>query len=289
MSFDEFIAAGWAEHGTQPEAVAERLAGALPMIDGPGRVAPFTRLLTHVYGEHLARWSPGIALLDSLRGRSALALDAESATAITRAIAVLRFAGNLETDLSVLPASERPAVLAAAATILAGRKEFTRALAAYRDAANGVRAGSPAEAAAARALAIAGNNLAASLETKPDRDAAETAGMIAAAEGGLRFWKIAGGWLEEERAEYRLASSCLAAGDAARAVAHARRCAEICEAQQAPAFERFFAQAMLCSALRGASDATGAADARSAAREAHAQLAPEEKGECEAEWSKLGA
>ena len=288
MNFDEFIAAGWAEHGTQPEAVAARLADALPLLDGPGKAAPFARLLTHVYGEHLARWPGGIALLESARALPALADDAEDATAVTRAIAVLRYAGNLETDLASLPAGEGPAVLAAAAAILAGRREFSRAIAAYREAVSGVTPGSEAEAVAARALAIAGNNLAAVLEGKPDRDAGESADMIGAAEGGLRFWKLAGGWLEEERAEYRLASSLLAAGDAARAAGHARRCLQICDEQQAPAFERFFAQAILAAVSRAAGDDSGAAQARAAATQAYAQLAPDEQRHCEAELSKLG-
>ena len=61
--------------------------------------------------------------------------------------------------------------------------------------------------------AVAGNNLAATLEEKPDRDAFETEGMLTAAQGGLHHWKLAGGWMEEERAEYRLARSLLQAGD----------------------------------------------------------------------------
>jgi hypothetical protein len=73
------------------------------------------------------------------------------------------------------------------------------------------------DAAAQRALAAAGNNLAAGLEEKPDRDAAGTAGMVAAAQAGVECWRRAGTWLEHERAEYRLARSLLAAGQAADA------------------------------------------------------------------------
>ena len=74
-------------------------------------------------------------------------------------------------------------------------------------------AGLPPESPAIRALAVGGNNLAAALEAKTDRDPTETRGMIDAAEGGLKYWKQAGTWLEEERAEYRLARSLLQAGE----------------------------------------------------------------------------
>ena len=62
--------------------------------------------------------------------------------------------------------------------------------------------------------------------------------MIVAAEAALRYWKQAGTWLEEERAEYRLAKSLLIAGRAVDAVASARRCLAVCERHEAPAFER---------------------------------------------------
>jgi hypothetical protein len=81
-------------------------------------------------------------------------------------------------------------------------------------------------AAGTRALAVGiatlryagGNNLAVSLEGRSPRSAYETQGMLMAAEGALQYWKQAGTWLEEERAEYRLARSRLQAGETAAAV-----------------------------------------------------------------------
>ena len=216
MSLDAFIATAWDDHADRPEEVADRLAGALDLLESPADILPFARIVTHVYGEHLARWSAGIALLESLRGRSRLDGDPEVAGAITRSVAVLRYAGNLDVALAQLSTDDRIAVLATASAALGAQREWKRAIAAYDEAlqlaAPGLASGSPAP----RALAIAGNNLAASLEEKPDRDRVETRGMVAAAEGGLRYWRLAGTWLEEERAEYRLARSLLQAGDATR-------------------------------------------------------------------------
>ncbi len=248
MSLDAFIATAWDDHGDHPEAVADRLAGALDLLESPAGVAPFARIVTHVYGEHLARWSAGIALLESLRSRPQLAGDPAAAGAITRNVAALRYAGNLDPSLARLSNEDRIAVLATAASALAAQLGWKRAIAAYEEALRLAEPGLPSGSPALRALAIAGNNMAASLEEKPDRDPVETRGMVVAAEGGLRYWRLAGTWLEEERAEYRLARSLLQAGDHAAAVEHARRCVDICAANDAPPFERFFGYAVLAIA-----------------------------------------
>jgi len=108
------------------------------------------------------------------------------------------------------------------------------------------------ESPAARALAAGGNNLAVALEEKPDRDAFEARAMLDAARAGLEYWKIAGTWLEEERAEFRLSSCLRAEGDYEGAMAHARRCVAVCDANTAPPFERFFGVAAFALAQRDA-------------------------------------
>ena len=67
-----------------------------------------------------------------------------------------------------------------------------------------------------RALAVAANNLASSLEERSTRSAGERELMILAAQTARHYWGRAGGWLETERAEYRLAMSWVQAGDPAR-------------------------------------------------------------------------
>ncbi len=288
MSLDAFIAAAWNDHGDHPEEVADRLAGALDLLESPADVPAFARIVTHVYGEHLARWGAGIALLQSSRERCPVDGDAGVAAAITRGIAVLRYAGNLDTTLAQLSTEDRIVVLATASAALGAQREWLRAIAAYEDALELAAPGLPSGSAAPRALAIAGNNLAASLEQKSDRDPAETQGMIAAAEGGLRYWRLAGTWLEEERAEYRLARSLLQAGKPAAAVEHARRCVDICAANDAPPFERFFGHAVLAIALGRAGDGPARETARQLAMEQYALVAADERQWCEAEVDELG-
>jgi len=110
---------------------------------------------------------------------------------------------------------------------------------------------------------------------------------VEAAEGGLAYWKRAGTWLEEERAEYRLAKSLLQAGRADDAVAAARRCLDVCERNDAPAFERFFAFAALAAAERAAGRPAEAAAAREHCRAQFDALPADERPWCEADLRAL--
>jgi hypothetical protein len=166
--------------------------------------------------------------------------------------------------------------------------EFSRAIAAYEEALRLADTGLHAKSPAIRALAVGGNNLAAALEEKADRDAAETEAMIIAANGGLRYWKEAGTWLEEERAEYRLARSLLQARDPAAAIQSARRCVDICKQNDAPAFEQFCGYAVLALAQRDAGDGDSFDELRTHAMAIFGQLPDDQKLWCKSEVDELG-
>ena len=198
----------------------------------------------------------------------------------------LRFVGGDTAAISALQADERAAALATAAAALTARGELSRALEAYAQAVR-IAPSLPADSPAFRALAIAGNNLSAALEEKVARTAAETEGMVAAARGGLAFWRKAGTWLEEERALYRLARSLLAAGQPGEAALCAQQCARICDENNAPAFERFFARAVLARALREDGRATDYRHARNEALDWFDAVPDEEREWCEADLAEL--
>jgi hypothetical protein len=286
MTLDEFLATAWAEHAEKPQEVADRLAASLHLVSAPEQIPPFANLLTHVYGEHLAQWSAGVSLLDSLR-TTLPASDRSSAGALDRSIAALRYAGGDGAALEPLSVEDRVSALATASSALAGRHELTQALAAYSQALHLADDGLPPGSPALRALAVGGNNLAASLEEKTNRDAGETQGMISAARGGLKYWKLAGTWLEEERAEYRLSRSLLQAGDAEAAVQSARRCVGVCKQNDAPAFEQFFGYAVLARAHRAAGNLDSFEAARTAAFSSFEQVPDEERQWCESELREL--
>jgi hypothetical protein len=289
---DAFLEQAWAEHGDHPAAVADRLDGALGLACTGSDVEGLARLAVHVLGEHLGAWARGIAYLEALAQRCHALQDSAAEPALARGTATLRLGRN---DASLgdaqaadaLGRDDRIAAQASAAAALAGRGEWRRAIALYGAALAGARDGLADGSPALRALAVAGNNLAAGLEEKPDRDAVETAGMVEAAQGGVDYWRRAGTWLEHERAEYRLAMSLLAAGRAADAAMAARRCVAVCEASDAPALERFFGHAALARALHAADDATGAAQAKACALTAYAAVDAQEQAWCSADLAAL--
>ncbi|MEI8031471.1 MAG: hypothetical protein WCH35_16985 [Comamonadaceae bacterium] len=287
MNLDTFLAAAWSEHGENPQQVADQMMSSLHLLTAPTDIVAFARLLTHIYGEHLGQWTMGVGMLNSLRSLSAYDGSADCEGAINRSVAALLYAGGDNSALLPLGDEDQVCALAMVAAALAGRQDLTRALQAYSRALELADAGLPTGSPAVRALAVGGNNLAATLEERQDRDAAQTQGMIAAAESALKYWKLAGTWLEEERAEYRLSRSLLQAGRAQAAVDSGQRCVALCELNQAPAFELFFGYAVLALARRAA----GAADlflvARQQALNAFASVPIEERQWCESDLSEL--
>lgn len=289
MTFDAFLETAWSDHGDRPEEVADRLAASTSVITTASHIGPYARIVAHVFGEHLGAWQRGLDLLQSLRALPAAARDAAAEAAIARAHATLRVASGDEVAIAPFAGEDRVSILAAVAAMLAGRGEFGRAIAAYGDALALAESGLPDGSPALRALAVGGNNLAATLEQKRNRDAAETAGMVVAAEGALMYWRRAGTWLEEERALYRLARSLLEAGQPHAAIGHAQACVSVCAAHDAPAFERFFAQAVLAIAERAAGNAAGFAAACAAARQQYEQVPADERAWCADDLAELGA
>ena len=288
MTYDEFIEGAWNDHGDHPQEVAERLAASFAVVEGPEHIPPFARLLTHVYGEHLGQWGRGVELLESLRRLPAFDGSVAVAGALTRSVATLRYAGGESSALVPLSAEDRIGVLAMAASAFAGHSEFKQAIGAYSEALRLADSGLPPQSPAIRALAVGGNNLAAALEEKKDRDHTETSGMVAAANGGLQYWKLAGTWLEEERAEYRLTRSLLQAGRPQDAIQSAQRCIAVCALNNAPAIERFFGYVVLALAQRAAGDSDSFKVSRGQALTLFEQVPDEEKKWCQSDLHELG-
>ena len=113
--------------------------------------------------------------------------------------------------------------------------------------------------------------------------------MLVAANGGLKYWKQAGTWLEEERAEYRLTRSLFQAGRPAEAIESARRCIDVCVRNDAPAIERIYGYTVLALAQRADGDAEAFAASRQHALALHEQVPEDEKQWCQSDLADLGA
>ncbi len=286
---DEFLKTAWSDHGDRPQEVAERLAGSIGLIRSSQEFAPYVRLVVHVYGEHLGQWRRGEELLAQLRNVPAFDASPDADLPIEQAVATMRFASGDAAALDSLSVDGRVSALATVASAFAARDELQKAIDAYQRALDAAVVGLPAGSPAIRSLAVAGNNLAAVLEGKLDRDEVQTEAMLAAAAAGLKYWKQAGTWLEEERAEYRLARSQLQAGLAHDAIASAQRCISICRRSGASPFEQFFGLAVLAMAQWNAGDRFGSDANRAEARRQLDLVSDEERQWCSVDLAELDA
>lgn len=286
---DAFLKSAWDDHGDNPQAVADRLVANCHQVEMSAQVTPFVRLLVHVYGEHLGLWERGVEVLHAMRQQLAFAPDEAATAALQKAVATLRYANGDASALEGLDSAQRASALATAASAFAGRQETTRAIVAFTDALRIADQGLPAGSPTLRDLAVTGNNLAAMWEEKTNRQPNETTAMLLAAHAALKYWKLAGTWLEEERAEYRLARSLLQAGQVDAALEPAQRCVDVCTRNGAPAFELFFAYAVLAMAQRSAGQTEAFHCSHAVARARWQQVPDEDRPWCQDDLDALNS
>ncbi len=270
--FDDFLKRAWQEHADQTQAVYDRLTDGISLISQPGQAGRMGALVVHVAGEHLGRWGDGQGLLNQM-----LAVDVDDPAgrrSVYRSKAILfHCAGQTEqrdealaNGRSDFPASsDEVRMLATAASAFLGQDRMDDATEAFGQAVSAAEYGPLATDPASRSLAIAGNNLAATLEERPNLDPNGRQLLKNAAFTARKYWEIAGNWMNVERAEYRLAMTHLALSDAAGATHHAQRCLEICAENDADALEHFFAHEALAKAHHAAGNTAEATQSRDAA------------------------
>ena len=288
MDFDTFIGQGWDQHVKDCAGVAARLqTDGIALLSEAKQIVPLAHLAHHVMGDHLGRWQDALHFQQRLAALPLCQPGSTEALALRRFMASLQLASGAADERAELSPSDGVRVTAMAAASLA-EQHTARALLLFQDAlAQADRAALPDTDPCTRALAVSGNNLATTLEEKPQRNAEERSLMILAAQTARRYWAIAGGWLETERAEYRLAMTWLKAGDPALARQHALNCLHIVETNQAPALERFFALDALVQAERAAGNGTAQALALTQAESAFAALGEGDRGWCQPTLDKL--
>jgi hypothetical protein len=299
MTLDEFVSQGWTDHGDDAAGVFARFGDAPSLVSEAAHLPTLAALITHVAGEHLGRWADGVALLERLEALPVFDAASPQGKAVLRSKAVLhRCAGNKDEEArctaaaltggDVPEASDRVRILAVAASALAGQKQLDRARADLEEAVALAAYGPSKEDPAARALAVTSHNLAVEFERKDELTDDERALMLRCAFVSRDFWKIAGGWMEAERSEYRLAMSHLRAGDARTALSHAKECLACIEANGSDPYEAFFAREAIARAHLSARHA----DAARRERDAMAALLPSIADEgsrryAEGEFAKL--
>lgn len=253
MNFAAFIDSSWTDHATDADAVFSRLPEGLRLAETGSDLGSLSQLAAHVAGEHLGRWHDGIAFLKQCQGSSLVQPQTPEYFQIARNIAILAFCNGDTSHVRIGSPSDKIRILAPAAAAFVGQKRTEDAMKTLKAALYLASYGPDKQDFAARALAISGNNIATQIEELPTRTNADRALMIAAAETARHYWEVAGTWIEVERAEYRLAMTFIAAGDATRALKHASLCHDICEDNNAVPYEKFYAHEGLVKAQLAAS------------------------------------
>lgn len=240
MNFETYLNQSWNDHATQSDKVASEFPNGASLVTSNEELDQFVRLVTHVMGEHLARWNDGVTFLSSLKSHSAFAKGSEAEKSIARSIAALQVGGGQSPDMKAFSLSDQVRILAVASSALAD-KNSEKSQDLLRQSLNLAETGLDKKDPANRALAVTGNNLACALEEKKSRSKEETELMILASQTGRKYWELAGGWLEVSRAEYRLAMTYIQADDLAKAFRHAQTCVELCRDNNAGNLDMFYA------------------------------------------------
>ncbi len=280
---DAFLDQAWNEHADQPDTVAARLPEGLALVQDDAGVLRLAGLAHHVLGEHLARWQTGLDYLAQLAARGVH--GPEGAAALARCRASLHLCSGAVDERGPLSPGDRCRVTAMAACNLAAF-DTARATAWLQDAV-AQAAALPDTDPGVRALAAHGNGIAGTLQDLRLRDAGQRQLMLDAAQVARTQWQRAGTWLEVERAEYRLALCWLAAGDAAQALQHARRCEALVLEHGALPLELFFAAEALAGPALALGDTPAHAAAVATARQAYAALPADDQAWCRATLDRL--
>jgi hypothetical protein len=233
--FNTYLNKSWKDHATNAQAVALTFNQGFELISEAPHVLAFSRLITHVMGEHLGQWQEGIVLLEKLKSHKLC----EDLSAVNRSIASLKLSAGVEKPSS-FSNSDQAQIYAVSASAMLSQKDLNLAKDYFLTALKMANNLDPKDAAN-RALAVAGNSLSSGLEEQTNLTSEETELMLLAAQAGRKFWELAGGWLEVERAEYRLAAAYRKAKDLKQSLKHAQLCLEICEKNSASHLDMFFA------------------------------------------------
>jgi len=250
----DFIDGAWNDHASDARAVAARLPAARPLLARePQQLAALVQITEHVLLGHLgdadamepwlAEWAP------------LAAQQADAAPALDRARLAARLLRGGAAEPGEFPAGLVVRAHGTAVNGVAARGDLARARRLLQSAEAIARADGGVDAI--KGLAASCNNLASQLLDEPRDDARDTL-MLEAAHRSRRTWAEVGTWLQVERADFILALCAAKVGDGAQALAHAESCLAICEANNADAFERFFAHQALAEARRAGHDSAGA-------------------------------
>ena len=282
MKFAEYLSVAWSTHATDPRKVADEFKQNFNLMESADDVMSMTRLIVHVCGEHLGEWTKGIELLRKLKNNATINDPSE----MNRYMAILNLGNNPYTSIDNFSPSDQARIYASTSSALANLGGLKNSEKFLKLASEIISTQLSSEDAANKALAMAGNNIACSLEDKIERDGAEVQLMILAATLARKYWEIAGTWKEVERAEYRLSKTFFKAGIFDKSLIHAKNCLEINSQNQNEALEVFFGLEALALVEKAMKNQTGLKIAVEKLKEVYSKLSAEDQVFCKTDFEK---
>jgi hypothetical protein len=285
MIFKDYLNGAWNEHATNAEKVFKEFKSNFHLCETSADTLALGNLIVHVSGEHLAKWSEGLALLRELKETKPV----EDEKAFDRFFAILSLCADKNTSLESFSDSDRTRVLAVSSSALASQNELERAGEYLKQAQLIGQNITDNSDPAIRSLAITGWNLACALEEKEELKKDEIELMKLAAHTTRIYWEKAGDWKDTEQSEYRLASSYLKANEIKSALKHAELCFRIVEENKADSYEHFYAYEILARCWSSLGEQNNCEAFIHLAEKAFAELSSEQQNQTKASLEKLKA
>ncbi|MDC1143040.1 hypothetical protein OAU50_08110 [Planctomycetota bacterium] len=265
MEFGEFISNCWARHRDETEAVAAELKAKIGDVANAQDALQYCNTVNHVYGVHLSNWGEAadlcvkalaergndhalagpygnLAVAQFMAGRHALSL-----VSAARAVQL--------TDMEPISMTIRTNILIASA--LVDEKRFDEAVVLYSSVLEMARSRGEEKLSSDRAVAITSNNLASELMSFEGREPRDDKLMLDAADAAHEFWKKAGNWVNEERAEYLLAQVHNAVGKFEEALQHAGRAIDLIQRNGEEVVDEAFINLAIAASFKGQGDRAG--------------------------------
>jgi hypothetical protein len=282
--FNELIGQAWARHSTHTNEVAQELNDWVAHVDNSEKLQKFVALAVHVFGEHLRDWPSGLAILKSLK-----AFNRDCEQAVTRAqsfFAIGQQASRQSELLSQHDTSDRVRILSLLTQLYAADLDSHQSSQCLWQASNEAATLNQSDGAH-RALAVAANNTACTIEELQNPSISQIELMLGAAEIAKQEWSIAGGWPEIAAADYRRSQSLAKALRFAESLRAAEECLELCQKHALGPYDLFFAFEALAKAHAHLGNLSGLRFCVEQAKIAFGQQDPDSQDSCRGSLLKL--
>ncbi|MBI4862782.1 MAG: sigma-54-dependent Fis family transcriptional regulator [Candidatus Riflebacteria bacterium] len=249
----------WEQHERDPAAAFDLARHAIHQVTRGSEVSLLGQFLFHAGCEHLGEWERTLAALRELQALGCLSGRGRENKELWRFVAAACLAAGLTQQASKAereamaagepdPVADQMMIHAAASLALVRQGRLEEALPLLERALSIDRGGWTAGHPAVRLLAESTGAVADALFKKLERDPTVRQALIKTATASSRYHRVCRDWIGTRRAEYRLAAIHCRLGDGKSALSHALESFLMCNENNLPPEEFFFAHEAIARA-----------------------------------------